>query len=74
MLMVSGIPERQTLGYWNNVSRCCGAAGVGEFFLGLHVSTKDKSYLAFAERVAVYLIVRAERDANGIKCTQADRR
>jgi lantibiotic modifying enzyme len=28
-LMASGIPEQQTPGYWNNVSRCCGAAGVG---------------------------------------------
>jgi len=30
----SGIPEKQTAGYWNNVSRCCGAVGIGEFFSG----------------------------------------
>jgi len=73
-LMASGIPERQTPGYWNNISRCCGAAGVGEFFLGLFAATKDRSYLAFAERIAGYLIARAETDANGIKWTQAARR
>jgi lantibiotic modifying enzyme len=73
-LMASGIPERQTPGYWNNVSRCCGAAGVGEFFIGLYTATKDRSYLAFAEHIAVYLIARAETDANGMKWTQAERR
>jgi hypothetical protein len=51
-LMALGIPERQTPGYWNNISRCCGATGVGEFFLGLFAATKDRSYLAFAERIA----------------------
>jgi lantibiotic modifying enzyme len=73
-LMSSGTPERQTPGYWNNVSRCCGAAGVGEFFLGLHTATRESSYLAFAERVAAYLIARAETDATGMKWTQAERR
>ena len=73
-LMSSGIPERQTPGYWNNVSRCCGAAGVGEFFLGLHAATRESSYLAFAERVAGYLIARAETDATGMRWTQVERR
>jgi lantibiotic modifying enzyme len=73
-VMASGIPERQTAGYWNNVSRCCGAAGVGEFFLGLYTATKDRRYFAFAERVAAYLIARAETDAGGMKWTQAERR
>lgn len=73
-LMASGIPERQTPGYWNNVSRCCGAAGVGEFFLGLYTATEEKDYLAFAERIAEYLLARGETDAPGIKWTQAETR
>jgi hypothetical protein len=73
-LMASRIPERQTPGQWNNISRCCGATGAGEFSLGLFAATKDRSYLAFAERIAAYLNARAEPDANGIKWTQADRR
>ena len=73
-IIASGIPENQTPGYWNNVSRCCGAAGVGEFFLGLYTATGDRRYLAFARRVAVYLLTRAETDENGAKWTQAERR
>jgi lantibiotic modifying enzyme len=73
-LLASGIPERQTPGYWNNVSRCCGAAGVGDFFLGLYRAIKDPGYLAFAERLADYLIARADTDASGMRWTQAERR
>jgi lantibiotic modifying enzyme len=73
-LIASGIPERQTPGYWNNVSRCCGAAGVGEFFLGLYRAIEDTAYLAFAKHLADYLIARAETDANGMKWTHAERR
>jgi lantibiotic modifying enzyme len=73
-LMASGIPERQTPGYWNNVSRCCGAAGVGEFFLGLYTATEDIDYLVFAERIAEYLLGRGETDGSGMKWTQAEMR
>jgi lantibiotic modifying enzyme len=73
-LMASGIPERQTSGCWNNVSRCCGAAGVGEFFLGLYTATEESEYLGFAERIAEYLLARGETDAPGMKWTQAEAR
>jgi lantibiotic modifying enzyme len=73
-LQNSGIPEQQTLGYWNNVSRCCGAAGVGEFFLGLYTATKEKAYLTFAQRIGVHLISRAERGEDGMKWTQSENR
>jgi hypothetical protein len=73
-LQNSGIPEQQTLGYWNNVSRCCGAAGVGEFFLGLYIATKEKAYLTFAHRIAVHLISRVERVEDGMKWTQSENR
>lgn len=73
-LMTSGIPERQTTGYWNNVGRCCGAAGVGEFFLGLYAATEENGYLAFAKRVAEYLLARGETGAPGMKWTQAEMR
>jgi hypothetical protein len=73
-LMDSGIPERQTPGYWNNVSQCCGAAGVGEFCLGLYAATEERDYLAFAERIAEYLLAQGETDASGIKWTQAETR
>lgn len=31
----SGLPEQRLPGFWNNVSQCCGSAGVVEFFLDL---------------------------------------
>ena len=34
--LVSGIPARREPGFWDNVARCCGSAGVAEFFLDLH--------------------------------------
>jgi lantibiotic modifying enzyme len=73
-LQDSGIPEQQTLGYWNNVSRCCGAAGVGEFFLGLYAATKEKAYLTFAQRIAAHLVSRAEKVEDGMKWTQSETR
>jgi hypothetical protein len=35
-ILTSGIPEKRTPGFWNNVSQCCGSAGVAQFFLDLH--------------------------------------
>jgi len=32
----SGIPEQREPGFWDNVARCCGSAGVAEFFSDLH--------------------------------------
>ncbi len=68
-IMTSGIPEKQTSGYWNNVGQCCGAAGVVEFFLALYRLTRDPEYLVFARRVADNLLVRATREGTGASST-----
>jgi lantibiotic modifying enzyme len=73
-ILQSGIPEKQTDGFWNNVSQCCGSAGVGEFFLSLYQVTGDKSYLAFTKRVTDNLLVRATSENNGLKWIQAEHR
>lgn len=73
-IMKSGIPERQTPGFWNNVSQCCGSAGVAEFFLSLYQVTHEKSYLDFSKRVAAQLITKATRDAAGMRWIQAEHR
>jgi lantibiotic modifying enzyme len=73
-LLTSGIPERQTPGFWNNVSQCCGSAGVAEFFLALHRVTKDPEYLAFSRKVTGQLLARATRDARGTRWVQAENR
>ena len=70
----SGIPEKQTPGYWNNISRCCGAVAIGEFFLARYRLTKAASDRAFAIRIGEYLKSRAETDASGLKWIQAENR
>ena len=70
----SGIPERRTPGYWNNVSQCCGAAGVLDFFLSLYRELGDERYLSFARRMAADLLSRGARDGGGISWAQAENR
>jgi lantibiotic modifying enzyme len=73
-ILQSGIPEKQTPGFWNNVSQCCGSAGVGEFFLSLYQVTGDKSYLNFTRRVTDNLLARATAENRGLKWIQAEHR
>jgi lantibiotic modifying enzyme len=73
-ILTSGIPERQTPGFWNNVSQCCGSAGVAAFFLSLHEATRKSEYLAFSQTVTSDLLARATRDANGTRWVQAEHR
>jgi lantibiotic modifying enzyme len=68
----SGIPEKQTPGFWNNVSMCCGSAGVAEFSLDLHRVTGDKQYLAFARRLTTDLLARSTRDEKGRRWPSAE--
>jgi lantibiotic modifying enzyme len=70
----SGIPEKQTPGYWNNLSRCCGAVAVGEFFLARYRLTKVVADHEFAIRIGEYLRGRAQTDGAGLKWVQAENR
>jgi len=70
----SGVPEKQTPGYWNNLSRCCGAVALGEFFLSRYRLTKVAEDRAFAIRIGEYLRNRAETDGAGLKWVQAENR
>jgi lantibiotic modifying enzyme len=69
-----GAPERRSAGFWNNVSQCCGDAGVGEFFLSLHRETLAFEPLRIADRCAAKLIADATRDGDGLKWIQAEHR
>ena len=73
-VLTSGIPEQRTPGFWNNVSQCCGSAGVAQFMLDLHTVTRDAKYLAFAEKMTADLIARATRDDRGTRWVQAEHR
>jgi lantibiotic modifying enzyme len=73
-VLKSGIPEKQTPGFWNNVSQCCGSAGAAEFFLSLYRVTGDRSYLDFSKRVTANLLAKATRDRQGMSWIQAEHR
>jgi lantibiotic modifying enzyme len=73
-VMHSGIPEKQTPGFWNNVGRCCGSAGVAEFFLDLYRITSDQKYMAFAKKMTHQLLKKAAPRGKGLKWIQAEHR
>jgi len=73
-VMASGIPGKQTPGFWNNVGVCCGSAGVASFFLDLHRATGEEDYLRFARRLTADLLARGTRDESGLRWVQAEHR
>jgi lantibiotic modifying enzyme len=73
-ILKSGIPGKQLPGFWNNVSQCCGNAGVAEFFLDLYAVTRNHQYLRFAKRMIDNLLARATREGSGLKWIQAENR
>ena len=73
-LIRSGIPERETPGFWNNAGICCGLAGVGEFFLDLYRELGDKTYLDFSKRVTSRLLSKATVEDGRMSWLQAEHR
>ncbi len=73
-VMTSGIPEKQTPGFWNNVGRCCGSVGVAEFFLDLYRITNHQKYIAFSKKMTRHLLKKAAPQGKGLKWIQAEHR
>jgi lantibiotic modifying enzyme len=73
-IMDSGIPEKETPGFWNNDGLCCGLAGVGDFFLNLYRMTKNLHYLNFCQRVTKKLMAKATVEDGRMKWIQAEHR
>jgi lantibiotic modifying enzyme len=69
-----GVPERQSSGYWNNISQCCGNCGVGEYFIALQRVLPDAAYATMIDRVAANTFARATTDGDGLKWVQAENR
>jgi lantibiotic modifying enzyme len=68
-----GVPSAGP-GFWNNVSRCCGHAGVLEFLLARHARLGKDEDLLLAARVLADLLQRATVDALGCRWAQAEHR
>ena len=73
-LLKSPIPQQRTPGFWNNVSQCCGNAGVAEFFLTLYRMEGKKKYKAYAWLHTQDLLKRATADVQGLRWIQAENR
>ena len=69
-----GAPEQRSAGYWENISQCCGNAGIGEFFLSAHRLWPDRGYIGVAKRAAADIVMRAMPEAGGLKWVQAEHR
>jgi len=65
--LISGIPARREPGFWDNVARCCGSAGVAEFFLDLHRLEGRPADLAFAVTLVDDILDRAIRGRDGMR-------
>jgi lantibiotic modifying enzyme len=73
-LIQSGIPEKETPGFWNNVGICCGSSGVAEFFLNLHRLTGKEEYLRFARRLTDQILAKGIHGDSGLSWPQAEHR
>jgi len=69
---ISGIPERRQPGFWDNVGRCCGSAGVAEYFLDLHDWRQEDDDLAFAVELIDDLLARATVDDHGMRWSNVE--
>ncbi|MCP4710481.1 MAG: hypothetical protein GY869_17805 [Planctomycetes bacterium] len=70
----SGITEKQTEGFWNNVGQCCGSAGVADYFLNLYQQTQQLEYLRFGSQMLANLLDKATKDEKGVRWSQAEHR
>lgn len=73
-VMTSGVPEKRTPGFWNNVSQCCGSAGIADFMLSMYRVTRDRAYLDFARHMTADLVARGLDDRAGPRWVQAENR
>lgn len=55
----SGLPQRLYPGFWDNVARCCGTAGVGNMLLDRYATTRDRGLLEFTAHLADDVVARA---------------
>ena len=73
-LLATGAPETRTKGLWNNISQCCGDAGIGDYALNFHRITGDARYLHLAEREAQELARRGIAQGQARHWCQAEHR
>ncbi|HMC54716.1 MAG TPA: lanthionine synthetase LanC family protein [Gemmatimonadaceae bacterium] len=73
-VIAQGVPEQRTAGFWNNISMCCGNAGVAEYFLSRYRRSGNPADLAYAKRHADDALSRATVEGDTEKWIQAENR
>jgi lantibiotic modifying enzyme len=62
----SRLPLRLYPGYWDNLGRCCGTAGVGQLLLDRYQATGDTALLDWVDTLAADVVDRALTTPHGI--------
>jgi lantibiotic modifying enzyme len=62
----SRLPERLYPGYWDNLARCCGTAGVGQLLLDRYQATGDPDLLTWTDTLAADVLDRVLPTPPGI--------
>jgi len=65
-LAASGLPARLYPGFWDNVARCCGTAGVGRLLLDRYQAGGNADLLDWADALAADVVKRAIITPQGI--------
>jgi lantibiotic modifying enzyme len=68
----SGLPARLYPGFWDNIGRCCGTAGVGELSLDRYQETSDPDWLNFADELARDVLSRQVADSAGVRWSNTE--
>jgi lantibiotic modifying enzyme len=68
----SGLPERRYPGFWDNVARCCGTAGVGSMLLDRYEVTGDPELLRWSAELADDVLSYAITDGQGTRWSNVE--
>lgn len=61
-----GVPEKQSVGYWNTVGICCGGAGIAQFLINYNLVSGREDVKEVAELTGSILLGRVEKQSKGI--------
>ncbi|HVT38345.1 MAG TPA: lanthionine synthetase LanC family protein [Gemmatimonadaceae bacterium] len=73
-IIAQGVPEQRTEGFWNNISQCCGNAGVAEYFIARYQRARNVADLDYARRQADDLLARGSVADASERWVQAENR
>jgi lantibiotic modifying enzyme len=68
----SRLPARLHPGYWDNLARCCGTAGVGQLLLDRYQATSDTALLDWAGVLAADVAARAMTTPQGVNWSNTE--